>query len=264
MSDEKTRQSREARRVRRASRRGALPASIAAAWGVRERPGKGPRPGLSVERIVAAAIEIAASEGLAAVSMSRVASELGTGAMSLYRYVATKDELLALMVDTAHGLPPAASREGESWRAGLSRWAWAEHEAYRRHPWVLRIPISGPPITPNAVAWLEQGLRSLRETGLSEGEKMSVVLLLTTYVRAEATLDAEIAAAFRAAGATSQEAMTGYGQLLATLTDPTRFPALHQVIASGVLDAADPPDAEFTFGLERILDGVEALVRKRA
>lgn len=240
-----------------------LPASITAAWGLRERPGKGPRPGLSVNRIVAAAIKIAASEGLAAVSMSRVAGELGAGAMSLYRYVATKDELLALMVDTAHGQPPAGSEGDEGWRAGLSRWAWAEHEAYRRHPWALRVPISGPPITPNAVSWLEQGLRSLRDTGLGEGEKMSVVLLLTTYVRAEAILDVEIGAAFRAAGATSQEAMTGYGRLLRTLTDPARFPALHRVIASGVLDAADAPDAEFTFGLERVLDGIEALIASR-
>ena len=64
-----------------------LPASIAAAWGLRERPHKGPKPGLSLNRIIDAAVRLAASEGLAAVSMSRVASELGASTMSLYRYV---------------------------------------------------------------------------------------------------------------------------------------------------------------------------------
>jgi hypothetical protein len=64
-----------------------LPASIAAAWGLRERPHKGPKPGLSLNRIIDAAVRLAASQGLDAVSMSRVASELGASTMSLYRYV---------------------------------------------------------------------------------------------------------------------------------------------------------------------------------
>jgi AcrR family transcriptional regulator len=79
-----------------------LPASIEAAWGVRTRPGKGPRPALSLERIVAAAVRVAAVGGLAAVSMGRVAADLGVSTMSLYRYVGSKDELLALMADLAY------------------------------------------------------------------------------------------------------------------------------------------------------------------
>src|SRR5260370_18893459 len=83
-----------------------LPASVAGAWGVRDRPHKGPKPGLSLERIVAAAVQVADAEGLAAVSMNRVATELGTAPMSLYRYVTAKDELLALMLDAAYASPP--------------------------------------------------------------------------------------------------------------------------------------------------------------
>src|SRR5262250_3052406 len=86
---------------------GSIPGSVAAAWGVRERPHRGPRPGLSLGRIVDAAVRVADAEGLDAVSMSRVAAELGTAPMSLYRYVTAKDELLALMVDAAYGPPPA-------------------------------------------------------------------------------------------------------------------------------------------------------------
>src|ERR1700724_2007655 len=120
-----------------------LPASIAGAWGLRERPRRGPRRGLSLERIVAAAVRIAASDGLAAVSMSRVAAELGASTMSLYRYVAAKDELLALMVDAAFGTPPAAPGPDEGWRAGLSRWAWALRAPVRRHSRTVRIAMRG-------------------------------------------------------------------------------------------------------------------------
>ena len=82
------------RTKRQASRQPALPASIAAAWGLRERPARGPKPGLSLERIVAAAVAVARAEGVEAVSMSRVARELGSSPMSLYRYVGAKDELV--------------------------------------------------------------------------------------------------------------------------------------------------------------------------
>jgi AcrR family transcriptional regulator len=245
-----------------------LPASIEAAWGLRGRPAKGPKPGLSLRRIVEAAVKVADSDGLAAISMGRVAAELGAATMSLYRYVAAKDELLALMVDAAAGPPPAPPTGGEGWREGLSRWAWSELGMHRRHPWVVRVPIGGPPATPNQVAWLEQGLRCLRDTGLEEGEKLSVILLLTGYVRNYATLEADLAEASArsgaGAGAAGQSTMSDYGRLLAGLTDAERFPALHAVIAAGVLDEPDDLDAEFVFGLERVLDGIDALVRARA
>jgi AcrR family transcriptional regulator len=241
-----------------------LPASIEAAWGVRPRPSKGPRPALSLERIVAAAVRVAAADGLQAVSMSRVAADLGVATMSLYRYVAAKGELLALMADLPFEAPPARRGPEESWRDGLSRWAVTEREVYRRNPWVLRIPISGPPITPNAIAWLERGLEAMGDTGLEEGEKLSVMLLLTGFVRSQAMLEAEIAAA-QAAGAAPPDAelLGAYGRLLSRLTDPERFPALHAVIAAGVFEAPDEPDYDFNFGLERVLDGIETLIENR-
>jgi len=236
-----------------------LPPSMAAAWGVRERPTKGPKPGLTLERIVQAGVRVARTEGLAAVSMARVATELGVSTMSLYRYVAAKDELLALMVDAALGAAPEPAGSDESWFEGLARWAWTYHDRAREHAWTLRVPITGPPIAPNQVTWLESGLQSLRDTGLSEEEKASVVLLLSGYVRNEATLTADIAAgAF-----TTDDAMRGYNRLLGSLTDPRRFPAIHALLAAKVFDVADPPDKEFSFGLERILDGVEILIRSK-
>jgi AcrR family transcriptional regulator len=237
-----------------------LPASIAVAWGVRARPGKGPKRGLSLARIMEAAIKVAVSEGLAAVSMNRVATELGAATMSLYRYVATKDELLTLMMDAAAGSPPAAPPDAD-WREGLARWAWAYLAVLRRHPWIVRVPISGPPATPNHIAWLEEGLRSLGDTSLTEREKIAVILLLSGFVRNEATLAADLQTAHLATGTTEEETLSAYGRLLARLANPARFPALHAVIAEGVFDAPDDPDEHFHFGLERVLDGIDALIR---
>ncbi|MBC6462259.1 TetR/AcrR family transcriptional regulator [Actinomadura sp. HBU206391] len=242
-----------------------LPASIAAAWGVRERPGKGPKPGLSLERIVEAGVKVADADGIGAVSMSRVAADLGVSTMSLYRYVSAKDELLTLMVDAAYGLPPAAQAAGERWRDALSTWAWTELALLRRHPWILRIPISGPPLTPNAIMWLERGLRILGGTGLAESEKLSVMLLVTGFVRNSATQTTDIHEAAVKSGSTVQDVMTAYGRTLAKLIDPERFPALTVGIASGALedDEDEFGDSEFRFGLERVLDGVDRLIDSR-
>ena len=244
-----------------------LPAGVAAAWGVRDRPHKGPRPGLSLERIVAAAVRLADAEGLAAVSMSRVAAELGAAPMSLYRHVTAKDELLTLMLDAAYGpypaQPPPEAGPETGWRAGLSRWAWAMRAAIHQHPWVLLIPIRGLPTLPNEVTWFEEGLRCLQDTGLEENEKASAILLVSGYVRNTAMIDADIEAAVRASGKTPDEWMASYAQTITLLADPHRFPALTKFIAAGVFDRADPPEAEFTFGLDRILDGIAALIRAR-
>lgn len=245
-----------------------LPASIEAAWGVRDRPPKGPKPGLSLDRIVDAAVRVAQAEGLAAVSMSRVATELGAATMSLYRYVAAKDELLMLMVDAAVGPPPpdVPMPDGD-WRAGVAGWMRAYFGLLRRHHWVVRVPISGPPLTPNSVAWFELGLHALRETGLAADEKVGVILLISGFVRSEAMLNADLTEAILASGGEAAPIWTSYGQLLMKLTDAERFPALHEIIAAGVLDneaQEQDEDEQFDFGLQRVLDGIEALVRARS
>jgi AcrR family transcriptional regulator len=241
-----------------------LPGSIEAAWGLRPAPTKGPRRGLSLDRIVAAAVAVAAADGLGAVSMSRVAAELGTSAMTLYRYLASKDELLALMADAAIGPPPPLPADARGWRAGMAHWARAMLARYRDNPWVVRIPIGGPPTTPNNVAWMEQALTCLDGTGLHPAEKMSVLLLVSGYVRNDATLGADLYAAFEAAATDPDAVMLDYGRTLRKLLDADRFPALTKVLDAGVFDQADHPDTEFNFGLERVLDGIDALVRSRA
>jgi AcrR family transcriptional regulator len=239
-----------------------LPTGVAAAWGLREPAAKGPRPKLRLDAIVAAGIAAADADGLGAVSMGRVARDLGYSTMSLYRHVDSKEDLLTLMLDAALGeLAPAAA--GEDWRAGLARWARATVAAMRAHPWSTQVPITGPPLTPNAIAWFEDALRSLRGTGLEEAEKASVVMMLSGYARNHVMLMAEVAAHFLAPAPTPHEAMRGYSDTVRRLTAAERFPALHAMLDAGVFDRADPPEEEFEFGLARILDGVAALLERR-
>ena len=240
-----------------------IPNAVAAAWGVRERPHKGPKPALSLPRIVAAAVRIADTEGLAAVSMGRVAAELGAAPMSLYRHVSDKKELLTLMVDAAWGDSPGSLAPGENSRAGLSRWAWALRAGARRHPWLVRIPISGLPIMPREIAWFEDALACMHGTGLAEARKASVIMLLAGYVRNLAATEADIAAVVQTSGLSPAEWMASYPRMLRQLADPQRFPALTAFIAAGVFEAEDGPDDEFIFGLDRILDGIEALIQPR-
>jgi AcrR family transcriptional regulator len=241
-----------------------VPASFQAAWGKRQQSTKGPRPGLSLERIVEAAVQVASDDSLEMVSMSRVAADLGASTMSLYRYVASKDELLALMTDAVYGPAVAAQAPGRPWRAQLSAWAWANLSVLRGNPWVLRVPVSGYPLTPNQIAVLENGLSSLRDTKLTESEKLSVVMLLTSMVRIHVTLAGAVTEGFIDSGVTEEQGTSEYGKTLAQLADAERFPSLHAVIEAGVFEKQDHPDVDFEFILERVLDGVETLVAARA
>ncbi|MGW7415129.1 TetR/AcrR family transcriptional regulator [Streptomyces sp. NPDC054863] len=259
---EQQEQQQEQQEQRAGGQRGDLPASIEVAWGLRERPGKGPRPGLDLDRIVGAAVRIASDEGLAAVSMGRLAKELGVSTMSLYRYVAAKDELYVLMQEAAMGLPPAPPAPGTPWREALTAWARALRDGSRQHLWATRIPVGGPPATPNSVAWMERGLSALDGSGLDEGHRISVILLVSGFVRSEVGMMADLAEARAKAGTTAEESLARYGRLLARLADAERYPAVTRMLESGVLDLPDDPDHEFVFGMERLLDGIEALVRK--
>jgi AcrR family transcriptional regulator len=231
-----------------------LPPGIALAWGVQDRPSRGPKRALSLDRILAAGIEIAVRDGLDAVSMSRVAEGVGVSTMALYRYVPTKADLVELMSDVALGPPPAAPA-GETWRAGLRRWAEGIRDAYRANPWTLYVPISGPPVGPNNIRWLENGLAALRGTPLGTQHKLSTVLLVSGFVRSEETLLNDIVST------RDRDKPRDYQGLLNRLTTEQEFPEVRAAIAADALDDDDGLDGEFDFGLERILDGVATLIR---
>ncbi|HET9141958.1 TetR/AcrR family transcriptional regulator [Actinophytocola sp.] len=230
--------------------------SMALLWGSRDRPNRGPKPGLNVDLIVRTAIGIADAEGMDALSMRRVAEALGVGTMSLYTYIPAKSDLFELMVDAAIGAPP--SPEPDGWRPWLERFARDSLAGYRRHPWLLRVSLTRGLMGPNQTAALEAFLRTLSGIGLSAGEMMAVVQVVAGYVRGVAQSAAEDAQVERSTGVTDEQWWSDLAPLLTRYVEPAAFPTLNQVFACP--DWVDP----FEFGLCRLLDGVEALVAARS
>lgn len=232
-------------------------------WGLREVPRRGPKSALSVRDITEAAIEVADADGLGAVSMARVAAQLGNSTMALYRHVRSKDELLLLMTDAGMD-PPPASLEGDDWRAKLAHWARAVLDLVRRHPWYVHVPITGPPVGPGNLAWFDSALAALSGTGIEPGEKVGLVMGLTTYVQGAMRLSADLRAGYTDNPEGFDKA---YGRTLAAVVDPRRFPALWEVIEAGVFgageDFAADQEEDFEFGLARYLDGIASYLDSR-
>jgi AcrR family transcriptional regulator len=238
-----------------------LPAEVTLLWGLRETARRGRKPSLTVADITRAAVEVADAEGLAAVSMTRVAAQLGNATMALYRYVKSKDELLLLMSDAALDGPPDLP-DGVDWRTGLTLWARGVLKVLRRHPWTAQIPISGPPVGPNNLWWFDRALHALGDTGLDEEDKVGVVMGLLTFVHGELRLSIDLSKGY----AENPEAFgRQYGMALAQVVDAQRFPALSKVIAAGVFEGEVPYDeeAEGEFGMGLYLDGVAAFIERR-
>ncbi|WP_329386318.1 TetR/AcrR family transcriptional regulator [Streptomyces sp. NBC_01351] len=204
------------------------------------------RSSLSVGGIVEAAIALADAEGLGAVSMQRVAGELGYTAMALYRHVPGKDQLVALMADRAQGAPPGES--AQEWRAEILNWADAAWEFYLAHPWMLRVATTGAPTGPNELAWFEALLRPLARSGLAAENLVATAMFVSSAVRDLARIATEIA-----------PSGSDYGALLARVVSPDRFPTLAALMASGAVEAEDDGDVRpaLDFGLKLILDGLK-------
>ncbi|WP_309065853.1 TetR/AcrR family transcriptional regulator [Microbacterium sp.] len=234
-----------------------LPRGIALAWGVAATPQRGPKREMSVERIVDAAVELADAEGLGAVSMAAVAARLGFTPMSLYRYVSAKDDLLLLMQEQAIGLPPEEHREHDGWRARLRALFEAQVHLYLRHPWMLSLPISGAPATPNSSAWLDAGLQALHDTPLAEAERLAIALALMGHARWYGTVMAGYSEQARSRGLSADEVSAAEAALFDRVISADEYPALRRAIEAGVFTAPDDP---FRFAAERILDGVELYI----
>lgn len=235
-----------------------LPPGVLLLWGLRDIGRRGPKPSLSREAIVVVAVEIADREGLAAVSMTRVAEQVGVSTMALYRYVANKDELLLLMSDAGIEGPPALP-VGGSWRDGLTAWAHAVRKLWLGRPWLLQIPVTGPPAGPNNLAWLEAGLTALADTGLSGAERIDIVQVLSTYLRGEAWLDLDL---ISAATNDPESYALDYGGAFAQLIDPDRFPQLAAIVSEGPFGDPGPIEEHHDRGLETVLDGIARRVEQ--
>ena len=223
-------------------------------WGQAEEGRRGPKPAMSVQAIADAAVRLADTEGLDAVTMAAVAQRLGFSTMSLYRYVESRQDLLLAMVDEALGPAPDLNRR-RGWRGQVEEWARAEAGPLFAHSWVLDVRAPSPPIGPNTIAWMELGFAALMKSGLAPDRAASSLLIVDSYVRSHV----QLAMQYAAPGATD----SWPGQLRSVI-DAETFPAVHAVLASGAFDDGGDtfPSDEFEFGLTLLLDGVERLVAR--
>lgn len=224
-------------------------------WSAGATRSRGPKPTLGVAEIVRVAVEVADAEGLAAVTMRRIATELGFTTMALYRHVPGKHVLAELMID-ATIVGPDEDRSTEGWRAPLSDWAVDYFGMLLAHPWLLEVDLVGAAWGPNRVAYMERGLRALASTGLPSAEMMGLLLTLTGYVHGSAQILFAAANAAHAERVAGEEFGAVYGRTLAAVVTEERFPLLAGVLADGVFELPDDGGMQdFTFGLERVLDG---------
>lgn len=254
------------------SGRGDPARSLALLWGKPRSPARGPKPGLRVEQIVQAAIAVADVEGLAALSMRRVADRLGVGTMSLYTYVPGKAELLDVMLDTVLGEVARASSAASDWRARLERYAHEDWTLYQRHPWVLEVSGARALLGPNEMALFDAALDAVAGLGLTGREMVAVVSLVSGYVRGAAERAADARYAERRTGVTDEQWWAARAPILEQYFDASRYPTLASVERSG---AFDPPEGgtdynlqraldDFEFGLQRVLDGIAAFIQTRS
>jgi AcrR family transcriptional regulator len=225
-------------------------------WGAHVRPSRGPRPTLSLDHIVQTAVDIADSEGLAALSMQRLAHALGVGTMSLYRYVPGKSELVSLMLDAVIGEPPRL--DPRHWRRALRRWANGNRDIFLGHPWTFSV-VAGPRVLgPNETAWAEAALRAVSRTGLPPGTMLEVVFLLNSYVRGAVQL-----AVGQGPGDDTGTGPSFDLRVVQETGQQDRFPLLTGLLNAFASGDQAPPgdDDQFDFGLQRVLDGIEALVQ---
>jgi AcrR family transcriptional regulator len=246
-----------------------LPAGLDLLWGRREAGKRGPRPGLSADAIVDAAIRLADAEGLEGVSMARVAAELGFTTMSLYRYVASKEELLQLMWNGSARGAEGLVLEGDGWRARLRMWAVVQRDMLDRHPWLTQMPMAAPPMAPNSMIFVELGLGSMDGTALADADKLRFIGLISSYTLSEARMANDALRAARDAAAAAGDGAEPappwtYDALLRELADEKTYPRLYRIAWTppGEGGSGGPPSEreEFLFGIDLILDGIQAFM----
>jgi AcrR family transcriptional regulator len=228
-------------------------------WARPERAAKGPAPSRSRAEIATAAIKLADADGIEAVSMRRLAQELGIGATSLYSYVVRKDELYDLMLDAVEGedggLPPATG----DWRADMTTFARRLHALIHRHPWIATLAPRRPTMGPHSLERAERALSALDGLGLGADEMMSITDTIEAYVRGHTIGELAEQEARRSSGLDAQAWMRAQAPYVQSIVASGKYPVLTRVI----LDARRPHEPDharqaFQDGLDRILDGFAA------
>lgn len=234
----------------------AAASTAALLWGLREPRSRGPRPGLTIAGIAGAAVEIADADGLDGLSMQRVAAALGVTKMALYRYVAGKSDLEAVMIEAAVGDPPDLAAVRDGWRARLEEFARLLAAAWREHPWLPWATVGDRVMGPRELGWVESAVAALDGTPLDATERLDAVFVLFGHIRNTQSMSTA-----------GTQPWTGDKRLTPVMhglleAHGERYPALHEVFTAGG-SLAGSADNGREFGLLRLLDGLEMLIGRR-
>jgi AcrR family transcriptional regulator len=224
-------------------------------WEDRSRPTRGPKPALSTDDVVHAAIEIADEQGLGAVTMHAVAARLGFTTMALYRYFPSKEALYDAIVDAGMGLPPAPPEPRGDWRTEVTRVAHAKRAMLCARPWLAELPFVAAPHGPNWLSWLEAVVDPLSRTGLSPADVGQVLSVIDGYTRGSSDTSISLARA-RARGVSEAEWAAAVGADLGRAIEDPRFPRFAAILTAPSDGKGRTMDESFDFGLQRVLDGI--------
>jgi AcrR family transcriptional regulator len=224
------------------------------------RKNRGPKPKLSLDAIVDAAVAIADAEGLDAVSMRRIGQELGVGTMSLYRYVPGKEELLDLMLERVNA-PDDDQPLGDDWRTAMESLGRALWTLYTSHPWLPLVDQTRPLLGPNALRGMNIAVAALQGIGLTRREQVGIISAIESFVVSAARNHNGAALAEQATGVSHEEFWAAQEPVLSKAMQSGEYP----YVAALDMDAFDMGGEEFLeFGLTLLLDGIAALVAGRA
>ncbi|KFU79963.1 regulatory protein, tetR family [Amycolatopsis lurida] len=235
--------------------------------GEARQPTRGRKPKLTLDQVIATAVALADGAGEATVSMSQIAKKLSAGTMTLYTYVPGKTELLDLMVDSVlaeRNLPGPGDPRPDGWREQVRLYAERTLAVFRAHPWLRSTSMVRPVLGPGLMAGQEYLIAAVSDIGLEPRKAAAAANSIEIYVQANATLFAETAQVEQETGQ-STDAWWGQRSVFwEKYFDVERHPAMTRIWESGGYDAdtCEAADETFAFGLERLLDGIEALVTR--
>lgn len=221
------------------------------AWARPERPGRD--PSLTRERIVRAALEIADEEGPEGISMRRIAAKLGVGTMSLYYHVASKEDLLDLMLEAIYGEVGLPVEPSGDWRADLTVLATRMRETLRRHMRLVMLAGGRPPLGPNALRQIEYMLATLHDAGLDTPTVQAVIAALENYILGYVLHEGGEEEARRRTGLDEEQWRNTIAPHVMEIVTKGNYPHFARYVME---DVEYNTDERFAVGLDCLLDGI--------
>jgi AcrR family transcriptional regulator len=224
-------------------------------WARTERATKGPAPSLTRQQVADAAVAMADTGGIDAVSMRRVAAELDVGTASLYRYVDSKDELFDLMVDTVEGEDGPPPTLHGAWRHDVIAYAKRTRALMHRHPWLVSLS-SRPSFGPNSLAWTEHGLAAMDDLHLDADDSFLAAETIISFIRGFVSRELADRQALSRAGLDAQAWARTITPYIEDVVASGLYPRFARVVADARLPHEKTREKTFLTALDRILDGV--------